>query len=168
MWALTCGNAGLAATGYAREAATFYAGMRFPRTRTGRPALTSSTSPTCANTGRARPGMRGNLPSGRCDGLCVARNVLDDMVRPSMRGQLEIGVDARARPFMRGTARACRSDGGASSLPRFGRWRMAPATAYAPAAVSSATGYAHDRVTRSSNAVTGGATAYADVPTRSG
>jgi len=37
-----------------------HAGMLFPRTRTGRPALSSSTSPTCANTGCARPGMRGN------------------------------------------------------------------------------------------------------------
>ena len=60
MWALTCGNRGLAATRYARTAATFHAGMLFPRTRTGRPAPSSSTSPTCANTGSARPGMRGN------------------------------------------------------------------------------------------------------------
>ena len=67
------------------------------------------------------------VPCGRCDGLCVARHVLDHMVRPSMRGQLEVGHGRAARPFMRGAARAFRSArGSVESAPRFGDSRRLP------------------------------------------
>lgn len=88
-----------------------------------------------------------------------------NMVRPSMRGQLKVG---HGRAWTRERDHLCAAwhglsgqCGGASSRPRFGDRRRAPATAYAPAAISSATDYAHDPVTRSAKAVTGGATTYA-------
>ncbi len=84
-------------------------------------------------------------------------------------------MDARARRFMRGTARQGAARHG---LPvGAGERRGGPAPGIVDgscdrlcvrAARSTATDYAHDPVIGSAKAVTGGATIYADVPTQSG
>ena len=121
MWALTCVNGGLAATRYARPAATVHAGMLFPRTRTGRPALSSSTSPTCANTGSARPGMRGNRAEWPLRWLMRCADW------PGPHGATVHAGTTRGRAWTRGRDHLCAARhelsgrcGGASGRPRFG------------------------------------------------
>ena len=172
-WALTCGNGDLAATRYARTAATVHAGTPFPRAGLEDRPRSSSTSPTCANTGSARPGMRGTRAECRVRWLmrCAERAGPRGATvhAGTTRGRAWTGMDAGARPFMRGVARAFRSvRGSVESAPIRGIVDGSCDRLCVRAGRSSATDYAHDSVTASAEPVTGRATTYADVPTRSG
>ena len=128
MWALTCGDRGLAATRYARTAATFHAGMlSLGRGLEDRPCRRGSRLP--APTLEARDQVCAEtVPSGRCDGLCVARTSLTTGCDRPCGDNSRSGMDARARPFMRDAARAfpvgagerrvCPDSGDSRRLPR--------------------------------------------------
>ena len=159
-WALTCGNGDLAATRYARTAATFHAGTPFPRAGLEDRPRSSSTSPTCANTGSARPGMRGTRAECRVRWLmrCAERAGPRGATvhAGTTRGRAWTGMDAGARPFMRGVARAFRSvRGSVESAPIRGIVDGSCDRLCVRAGRSSATDYAHEPVTRSAKAVTG-------------
>ena len=146
---------GLAATRYARTAATVHAGTAFPRAGLEDRPRSSSTSPTCVNTGSARPGMRGNRAEWplrwlmRCAECSWTHGAT--VHAGTTRGRAWTGMDAGARPFMRGVARAFRSvrRGSVGSAPIRGIVDGSCDRLCVRAGRSSATDYAHDPVTRS-------------------